>query len=113
MKNLERFIYLMLITSFIACADLSPKKNFTSTLYAIDWDTRCLTYVNNETNQTLTRCFVEYVQIDNKLIPIDDNGVYMTDIVGISTLDFQKELDFQNLQKKQCKTWESGSTNKD
>jgi hypothetical protein len=106
MKNLERIFYLFIIVGTLACADLSPKKNFVSTLYSIDWDSRCLAYVDVTSEQTLTRCFVEYVQdADLNWHPIDDKGAYMDGIISIHVSDYQKELDFQNLQKKQCKSW--------
>ena len=110
MKTIERIIWIVLITTVIACADLAPKKNFISTLYYVDWDTRCLTYVDNETLQTLTRCFDHYEEFEpGKYHAVDDSGKYMDDLIVISTVDFQKELDFQNLLKKQCRKWESGN----
>ena len=114
MKTIERIIWISLLLIVVACADLSPVKDFTSTLYAIDWDSKCLTYVDHSSptsGEIKTRCFSTYLQdAEGNWYPIDDKGESMIDIVGISTGDFKKEVNFQNFLKLSCKTWKSQST---
>lgn len=107
-RNIERILWCLVIMGAVACAGIAPEKDFVSTLYSIDWNARCLYYVNDSTGQDSVKCFSHYEQDqDGKWHAIDNEGHWMEDIIGISTNDYKKELGFQDTLKYQCKSWKT------
>lgn len=107
-RTVERVIWCTLIIGFVACANIAPEKDFISTLYSVDWESRCLYYVDSNTNQNTVRCFSHYEQdSEGKWHAVDNNGHWMEDVIGISVNDYRKETGFQDYLKVQCKSWKT------